>query len=233
MMPEHATSMRPAPNEPTHFMSAYDEDAIVIPDIYSQLELPVREVSLFRLQAELIYSILKQTGITKTLEVGFAYGCSAAHIISATDSPHYAIDPFQTKHWDNVGLKNLKTLKLDHHLRFLPDFAHNAMPALLKEGQRFDFILIDGDHRYDGIMNDFFYADKLLNEGGYVMFDDVFLRATQVVRDWILTNRADYMPIDLPNDDITYQELLLFQKVRGGDERVWDHFVEFYEGPKR
>jgi len=212
------------------FMPSNAEAPIIIPDLYSQLELPVRDVALTRAQAELIYSILKQTGITRTLEVGFAYGCSAAYIISATDSPHYVIDPLQEKDWDNVGLKNLKALQLDQHLRFQPDFSHNAMPALLKEGHRFDFILIDGDHRFDGIMNDFFYADMLLNGGGYIMFDDLWLRATQLVRDWITTNRTDYVAIDLPNDDPAYQQLLLFQKV-SGDDRAWDHFVEFYKAP--
>lgn len=207
-------------------MTEITDDSIVVPDIYEQLDITVKPVSLFRLQAELIYVILKQTGITKTLEVGFAYGCSAAYIISATHSPHYVIDPFQD-HFGNLGIKNLKSLKLDQHLRFLPDFSHNALPDLLKQGLRFDFVLIDGDHKFDTIMIDFFYVDKLLNHGGYVLFDDLYLRATQVVIDWIDTNRPDYKRIELPNDDDQYDQLVLFQKT-GEDKRTWDHFSEFY-----
>ena len=200
-------------------------ELMTIPDLYSQLNIEERLVSLSKEEAELIYIILTQTEVKKTLEIGFAYGCSAAYIISATNSIHYAIDAKQEERWNNLGIKNLEKLKLDHHLRLQHDWSHNALPELLKQGLKFDFVLIDGDHKFDGIMNDFYYVDLLLNFGGYVLFDDLYMKSTQIVVNWITTNRLDYKQIDLP-DGRVYGNFALFQKV-DIDERTWEHFNEF------
>ena len=60
-------------------------------------------------EAEFIYLFLKEKNITKTLEVGFATGMSATHIIAATENRHITIDPHQ-KNYDNYGLKNIEAL---------------------------------------------------------------------------------------------------------------------------
>ena len=200
------------------------DESIKAPNLYSQLNIKRQLVSLTQEEAELIYSFLKQRGIKKTLEVGLAYGCSAAYIISATQSTHYAIDVGQSSEWRNQGIENLEKLELDHHLKLLQDFSHNALPELLKQGLKFDFALIDGDHKFDGIINDFYYVDLLLNESGYVFFDDLWMTASQIVINWITTNRLDYKRISLSDDK--YFNLACFQKI-GGYPRDWDHFNEF------
>jgi predicted O-methyltransferase YrrM len=199
-------------------------ETITIPDLYSQLNIERRPVSLTKAEAEFIYVLLKQTGIKKTLEIGLAYGCSAAYIIAASESQHHAIDKEQSKIWKNLGIENLEMLNLDHHLKLQEDWSHNALPKLLSQGLNFDFVFIDGDHKFDGIMNDFYYVDLLLNENGYVLFDDLWMKATQIVVNWMETNRLDYKRIDLTRDE--HGNFALFQKI-GGYERDWDHFNEF------
>ena len=199
-------------------------ESIIIPDLYSKLNIERRLVSLTKEEAEFIYTFLQQTGIKKTLEIGLAYGCSAAYIISATESTHYAIDKYQRSVWENVGIENLEILALDHHLKLQCDWSHNALPALLNRGLNFDFVFIDGDHKFDGIMNDFYYVDLLLNRKGYVLFDDLWMKATQIVVNWIDTNRLDYKRIQLTEDE--YTNFALYQKI-GGYPRDWDHFNEF------
>lgn len=39
-------------------------------------------------------------------------------------------------------------------------------------GGKFSFCFIDGDHTYKGVKQDFFNADKVLEDGGFLMFDD-------------------------------------------------------------
>lgn len=39
-------------------------------------------------------------------------------------------------------------------------------------GRKFDLIFIDGDHKYESVMNNFEIASKLLNEGGCMVFHD-------------------------------------------------------------
>lgn len=202
------------------------------PDIYDKLIIPRRLVSLSKVQAEFLYFFLKEKGIKKTVEVGFSYGCSAAHIIAATQSAHYVIDPWQEDAWDNLGIKNLEALKLSQHVRLESNPSHTALPDLLQRGFNFDFALIDGDHKHDTVMIDFYYIDLLLKMDGYVLFDDVNMEAIQRVMQWITTNRLDYKQVPLPiNDPRTgpyenFDTMMMFQKV-DLDERQWDHYVKF------
>ncbi|TGE18371.1 class I SAM-dependent methyltransferase [Hymenobacter elongatus] len=48
------------------------------------------------------------------------------------------------------------------------------LPRLVKDGRRFDFIVIDGNHTLDGVLVDFSYPDLLLNDGHYILFHGRF-----------------------------------------------------------
>ena len=72
-------------------------DNLIIPENY-------RYIAISKEEGEFIYSFLKEKGIKDTLETGLSFGCSTAHIISATNSTHYAIDPHEEMQ-DNLGLK--------------------------------------------------------------------------------------------------------------------------------
>lgn len=195
------------------------------PEINAKLFIPNHNASspVKSDEARFIYDFLQAHALTKTLEVGLAYGKSASHIIAATQSPHIAIDPFQ-HNYDNIGLKNLEALGLVDFLTLYPDYAHHALPKILTEHDKgaFEFIFIDGDHKLDFIFVDFFYADLLLAPNGYVLFHDTWMRSTQLMLSFIRTNRPDYEIVsDTPNN------LALVRKV-GADKRDRMHFKEFY-----
>jgi len=168
-----------------------------------------------------LYHFIKENKLKKTLEIGFANGRSAAYIISSTQSKHIVIDPFQKKEYDNVGLKNIEDLGLSQYLQFENDFSHNVLPRLHSGGEKIDFAFIDGDHRFDYTLLDFFYLDLLLEEGGYVIFDDIWMGSVQWVASFIETNRKDYKKIHL-----SIPNMVGFQKLRE-DYRLWAHFREF------
>lgn len=172
-------------------------------------------------EALFIYDFLKQQAITSTLEIGFAYGRSAGHIVSATQSVHHVIDPFQSN-YDGLGMKNMESLGVDSLIRLHPDFSHNVLPEMNNDGRKFDFIFIDGDHKFDGIFVDFYYSDFLVNDGGYILFHDTWMRSTQLVMSFIDKNRKDYKRIDTP-----LRNIALYQKV-GKDTRNGMHFKGFY-----
>lgn len=172
-------------------------------------------------EAAFIYHFLKDHYLTKTLEVGFAYARSASHIIAATQSKHIAMDPFQD-HYQNLGLANIKKLGFSDLLDFRKDFSHNVLPQMVKEEHKFEFIFIDGDHKFDGILVDFYYADLLLEHHGYVLLHDTWMRSTQLVMSFIETNRPDYQP--MPTG---LRNLALYQKVEK-DKRNGMFFKEFY-----
>jgi predicted O-methyltransferase YrrM len=172
-------------------------------------------------EAKFIYDFVKDNQIKKTLEIGFAFAKSAAHIIAASNSKHIACDPFQGN-YNSMGLSNIEKLRFKELLEFYPDYSHNILPLLLKENRNFEFIFIDGDHKFDGIFIDFYYADLLLNKEGYILLHDTWMRSTRLVESFIKTNRKDYKHIKTP-----LRNFSLFQKV-GSDNRNGMYFKEFY-----
>lgn len=169
-----------------------------------------------------MYDLIKEKGLSRTLETGFAYARSASYIMAATGSTHIACDPFQIR-YGSLGLKNVEKLGMKDQLDFRPDFSHNVMPHILADGgEQFDFIFIDGDHKFDGELVDFYYADLLLEKGGYVLLHDTWMRSTSLVQQFIHTNRKDYKRIDTG-----LRNLALYQKV-GEDTRDGMHFREFF-----
>jgi hypothetical protein len=77
----------------------------------------------------------------------------------------------------------------------------------------FDFALIDGDHRYDAVFVDFFFADMLLEDQGYVLFDDTWMRGIRLVASFIKRNRKNYRSVACPQ-----RNMIVFQK-NGQDDR--------------
>lgn len=172
-------------------------------------------------EAAFIYEFILKNSIKRTLETGFAFAKSASHIIAATNSMHIAIDPFQSN-YDHLGLKNLKSLGLDALIDFRADFSHNVLPKLHSENRKFEFIFIDGDHKFDGELVDFYYADLLLEEDGYVLLHDTWMRSTALLMKFIKTNRKDYTQIETP-----LRNFALYQKT-GKDNRNGMFFKEFF-----
>lgn len=193
---------------------------VMTKSLYQQLEIPEKRGSITEEEAKFIFDFLIKNKIKKTLEVGFGNGCSTAYIISATKDKHYAIDPFENM-FSNLGLENIKNLKLDEHLIFENDFSHSALPKLLKKGVKIDFAFIDGNHQFDSIFIDFYFIDLLLNHHGYVLFHDSWMRSTQHVISWIKNNKKNYRIVKTP-----VKSLILVQK-KEADNREWNHFKGF------
>lgn len=173
-------------------------------------------------EALFIYDFLKANKLKRTLEIGFAYGRSASHIVSATQSQHYVMDPFQD-HYQGLGMKNMERLGLDSLVHHYPEFSHNMLPKLVDAEEKFDFIFIDGDHKFDGIFIDMYYSDMLIDKGGYLLFHDTWMRSTQLVMSFMDNNRKDYKQIQTP-----LRNIALYQKISDNDDRNGMHFRGFY-----
>ena len=192
-------------------------------EINKSIEIPEWDTysSVKKEEAKFIYDFIIKNKIKKTLEIGFAFARSASHIMAATEQRHIACDPFQTNYGE-MGLKNIERLRLSDKLDFHPDFSHNVLPKLHAENRKFEFIFIDGDHKFDGILVDFYYADLLLEENGYVLMHDTWMRATRLVEKFVKTNKHNYKYISTP-----LRNFSLFQKT-SEDSRDGMYFKEFY-----
>jgi predicted O-methyltransferase YrrM len=171
-------------------------------------------------EGEFLFRLLRDRQLKRTIEVGFAYGFSAAYIIGATGSAHVAIDP-NPEAYGNLGLRNLEALGLDHLCHLEQDAAHAVLPRMLASRRRFDFAFVDGDHKFDTTLVEFYYLDLLLDAGGLVLFHDAWMPSIQHVASWIRANKANYHSIDTRQAN-----LILFGK-NGDDHRAWNHFADF------
>ncbi len=196
---------------------------MTIKEINNIIKIPAERsyVSIKPSEAAFIYQLIKDKKLSKTLETGLGFGNSACHILAAHQQNHIAIDPFQ-KDYEYQALKNVEAIGFKDKFDFREDYSHNILPQFLKEGKQFDFIFIDGDHKFDGILVDFYYADLLLENGGYVLFHDTWMRSTQLVSAFIKNNKTNYEVIDCP-----LRNFHLFKKIKL-DERDGMFFKEFY-----
>lgn len=159
--------------------------------------LPAFPVGVSYEEGMALYHLVRRTGARSTLETGLGYGLSSLFICQALQEngggSHTAIDPFQTSRWKSIGLLNLRRAGLDGFVRFYEAASHQALPALARAGERFEVVFIDGNHRFDTALLDFFYADQLLDVGGHIMFDDLWMPSIRKVYSFVLRNRA-YRP---------------------------------------
>jgi len=137
-------------------------------------------------EGEFLFNLIRDdASITKTLEVGCAFGLSSLHICMATHGRdgalHTIIDPFQMTEWDGAGIRNLESAGMTsfHLMQLKSEF---ALPQLLQNHEgTFDFIFIDGWHTFDHTLLDCFFASRLLRVGGILAIDDVDFPAVKGV----------------------------------------------------
>lgn len=124
-----------------------------------------------------LFNLIRENkSITRTMEIGCAFGISSLFICNALESreirEHIIIDPFQETHYKNIGITNLKRVGVSF-ARLIDDFSEFALPELLQnDPESFDLIFIDGFHSFDQVLVDFYYANKLIKPGGFIIFDD-------------------------------------------------------------
>jgi predicted O-methyltransferase YrrM len=114
--------------------------------------------------------------ISRTLEVGCAYGLSSLAIcraLSGRDGAfHTIIDPFQHVSWSGIGIAHLDRCDFDGY-RLIEEPSEIALPQLAAvQPGGFDLVFIDGWHTFDHTLIDLFYAMRLVRVGGYVIVDD-------------------------------------------------------------
>jgi predicted O-methyltransferase YrrM len=157
----------------------------IVEEIYATREVIDAEGCRHKLHSEtsrdegiLLAGLIEKHGFTRTLEVGCAYGLSSLFICTALarrgGGQHTILDPGQHTEWKGIGVHQLRRAGFDF-FELIEQPSELALPRLLEEGRRFQFALIDGWHTLDHALLDFFYVNRLLEEGGVIVFDDLHL----------------------------------------------------------
>jgi len=173
-------------------------------------------------EGALLLSLIWQHKFTRTLEIGCAFGVSSLYIceaLSRQGSGHHTIlDPGQYSEFHGVGIANLKRAGFNF-FELIENPSEIALPALLAEGRKFQFALIDGWHTFDHTLLDLFYVNRLLEEGGIVVIDDLHLHGVRRAVRYML-NYPNYKVVASTEDFHRHQQAPVRRLVDGCMQRL-------------
>lgn len=118
-----------------------------------------------------LYSLIFSVAPQRVLEIGTAEGGSARIISKALDDLRFdatlvTVDPFPdqlTIDWSEI---KHNTSRVNGY--FPRDFNASALE------RPFDFVFVDGDHSYQGVLDDLRYLPKIIAPETYILLHDAF-----------------------------------------------------------
>jgi predicted O-methyltransferase YrrM len=153
-----------------------------------------------REDGDALHAIVRDTAARRSLETGMAFGVASLAIcqglVENGGGHHTSVDPWQKQWYNGIGLTNVKRAGYESMHRFLGEPSYFALPRLLEAGERFDFVFIDGNHRFEYILLDFFYAQRMLEVGGRIVLHDVWLPSVRKVMTFVARNLAEGFAVD-------------------------------------
>lgn len=141
-------------------------------------------------------ALLKQIKPKKCLEIGSFEGRSAVFVLERLpdDATLTCVDTWEGGHdlskADMAGVERrfdanvALARKLPGQVRKVRKTSHLALAQFLMNGERFDFIYIDGSHTAPDVLTDAVMAARLLTVQGVMIFDDYL---------WTMPDRADVL----------------------------------------
>jgi predicted O-methyltransferase YrrM len=158
--------------------------------------LATAPVSMLPSERLLLYALVYGARPQRYLEVGTLYGGSAAIVCAALDTLEL------TTRMALVDPEPRVDAQLLAHLERRATLVRGYSPAAIKDaaaGGSFDFILIDGDHTYQGTLNDLDGVLPYCLAGAYIVCHDCFYPTVeQAIDDFVLKHTpliADFGPL--------------------------------------
>jgi predicted O-methyltransferase YrrM len=196
---------------------------------------------------EVLRNFMMERRPVRSLEVGLSFGGSALTIAAshrdlghAPNHQHTALDPYQTttgeSGWDSAGLVAIHQAGLAGFVDFRPQHSAIGLAQLVAEKAAFGLIYVDGSHLFDDVFVDAYFAFRLLDHDGVVMFDDSSIDHVAKVLSFVRANWAGWTEeVDLSafradgGKSLRYRvggwfgrrQLRAFRRT-GEDSRLWD-----------
>lgn len=132
-----------------------------------------------------------QSAPRRVLEIGTRTGISLCQLLASyldlsKLEKCVSIDPYPDG-FANPGIvkMNLKALNLwTEAINLIKGRSQDVMFRLIQEAQKFDYILIDGDHSVEGAKQDLSFALDLVEKGGVIVFDDISPAGCNLIGVW-------------------------------------------------
>lgn len=153
---------------------------------YNKLKPITEEIPTFHHHYHILHDLRNQLGYFKVyMEIGSYCGASASLMLQHPDRTHViCIDPLNlpknrfngTKDQYNTLKDNLDKYKegTKSEYTIYKNFSNDKelLQKLKDNNTKVDLLFIDGDHRYNGVINDFWNYHEFVNPGGFIVFDD-------------------------------------------------------------
>jgi hypothetical protein len=128
-----------------------------------------------------LHEFLPNKNITSYLEIGTREGDSLKAVLSHNPIKNIVISDIWGGNYGGSSRGNhdhisdmLKSLNYNNDVKFLDGDSKKTIPTLSNEYNNFfDLILVDGDHSYEGGMEDLENIFPLCKSGGIILFDDI------------------------------------------------------------
>jgi predicted O-methyltransferase YrrM len=182
-------------------------------------------------EGEALRDYVIREGASRTLEVGLGYAVSTLYVCDGLmengdpAATHVAVDPYQASRFAGCGLQLLEQAGVVQLVEHFAAPSQLVLPRLLAEGRSFDLAFIDGDHRFDGVFVDLYYAGRLVRPGGVVMIDDYQLPALARAVSFFASNLGWSIEELAPPDP--HHQWAVLRTSRLPDRRAFDFFVDF------
>jgi hypothetical protein len=161
----------------------------------------IPERNLLIEQATAIGKFLKRRDLKRTLEVGLDYGVFACAIMDATQRRHLAMDPMQRGFFKNIGLENVASNGFGQAIEYYEGHSQLVLPYLWRLKRKFDFILINGDKKFDMCLANFILSDQVLETDGYIYLNCTWMPAVKKVENEILIHKKNEYELQEPLHD--------------------------------
>ena len=162
-------------------------------------------VWMTRAERLLLYTLAFCLRPRRYLEIGTYQGGSALLVCSALESLGsegriYCVEPrpaIAPKHWRLLEPRT--TLVEGHSPGVLPE-------VLRRAGGRFDLVLVDGDHTYEGVLADAGGLLPCVQPGGYVLFHDGFHPdVARAIDEFVAAHPGEVVDLGLLTREVTSQ----------------------------
>jgi len=174
-------------------------------------------------EGKFIFKLIKDTKLTRCLEIGLDHGITAMYVTTALkqigQGKLTSIDPNQKTSSNYSGSHLISNLKHEQYHELIEDHSYFSLPILVKKGLKYNFIIISHS-TFDYSLNDTLYCDMLLDIDGYLIIDDALQRGMNKLTKFIDSNYKHFRKIQSP------QTIAVYKKT-SDDERIDDYFENF------
>ena len=149
--------------------------------------------SLWRVEGQALYAIVRALRPASVLELGTWHGASATHLLQGIhDNQYGGLTCVDSRAYGDIEIGGMIPALLKKNAFITLTRIEQFIPRALKEGWRYDLIFEDGMHDAEQVAFIWQHADKLLNPGGMIISHDAMHAiAGEAIREGIA--RAGYV----------------------------------------